>query len=344
LLSFLDLANYRIEKGHFNELILADFFLLMVAVAQWFVFKVESRSHPAGSNNSIYSNGDFSLRKDNPHYDYVAEQKTFVDYIKIAVFSYGHWLTLVTCLAAGLGGTSLFALGYLVLTFWILWQGNNLYTMRNYKRTLSRWYILCAYNVTAMLWKISLQIIGCVFARDMDQWDGSMGCIIRQLFSIVCVDRDSVRRLYGDTYTDGCDVEIRETKIGLDLLAFAFIIFQLRVLHSYLFQYCIIDIRCEIVQASRGAILINQLVEKQMLEQHSHQQKLFREIKDRMAEIRVRYEKQQFKSNVSYFVPETYAQGKCIKRVFVCIVLLLIVVNQVEIVFVSRNLFPIRLL
>jgi hypothetical protein len=47
-----------------------------------------------------------------------------------------------------------------------------------------------------MLWKISLQIIGCVFAKDMDQWDGNLGCIIRQLFSIVCVDGASVKRLY----------------------------------------------------------------------------------------------------------------------------------------------------
>lgn len=68
LLSFLDLANYRIEKGHFNDLILADFLLLMVVAAQWVVFKVESKSHPAGNNQSIYSNGNFTLRKDNPHY------------------------------------------------------------------------------------------------------------------------------------------------------------------------------------------------------------------------------------------------------------------------------------
>lgn len=88
----------------------------------------------------------------------------------------------------------------------------------------------------------------------MDQWDGNLGCIIRQLFSIVCVDEASVKRLYKNV--DICDVEIRETKIGLDLLAFAFIIFQLRALHSYFFQYCIIDIRCEIIQV--GSFQLNQ--------------------------------------------------------------------------------------
>ncbi|KAI6176379.1 Piezo-type mechanosensitive ion channel component [Aphelenchoides bicaudatus] len=308
-LSFLDLANYRANKDHFSNLIIADFLLLMVAAAQWLVFKVESKNHPAGSNNSIYSNGDFTLRKENPHFDYIAEQKSFVDYIKIVLFHYGHWVTLIMVLTAGLGGTSLFALGYLVLAFWMLWQGTNLYTMRNYKRTLSRWYILCAYNVMAMLWKVSLQIIGCVFARDMDSWDSGLGCIIRQLFSIVCVDEASVSRLYGGK-PDKCSVEIIETKIGLDLLAFAMIVFQLRVLHSYLFQYCVIDIRCEIIQASRGAILINQLIEKQMNEQNDQQQKLFKEIKKRMVDIRKNYEDQQRKSEISYFVPETYAQGK----------------------------------
>lgn len=64
------------------------------------------------------------------------------------------------------------------------------------------------------------------------------------------MDEASAKRLYDDN-VDGCDVEIIETKIGLDWLAFALIIFQLRVLHSYLFQYVIIDIRCEIIQASR---------------------------------------------------------------------------------------------
>jgi hypothetical protein len=250
LLSFLDLANYRIERSHFDGLLMADFFLLMVVAAQSTVFGIESKTHPAGHNSSIYRNGDFTLRRNNPHYDFIAEQKSFIDYIKIAVFGYGHWLSLIMVLSAGLGGTSLFALGYLVLAFWMLWQGNNLYTMRNHKSTLSRWLILCAYTVIAMFWKVTLQIIGCIFAREMDEWSNNLGCIIRQLFSIVCVDTDSVTRLYFNK-KDKCDVGIQETKIGLDLLAFAFIVFQLRILHSYLFQHCIIDIRCEIIQSSR---------------------------------------------------------------------------------------------
>lgn len=71
---------------------------------------------------------------------------------------YGHWLTLVFVLVAGLGGQSLFSLGYLVFGFWMLWQGNNLYTIRNFKATLTKWTLVCAYNVLIMLWKVLLQV------------------------------------------------------------------------------------------------------------------------------------------------------------------------------------------
>lgn len=78
---------------------------------------------------------------------------------------YGHWLTLVAVLAAGLGSQMLFALGYLIFAFWILWQGNNLYTTHNFKASLSKWYILCGYNVLVMLWKVSLQVSTCAISE-----------------------------------------------------------------------------------------------------------------------------------------------------------------------------------
>jgi len=61
-------------------------------------------------------------------------------------------------LCAGLGGTSLFALGYVILAFWMLWEGNNLYTMHRYTKTLARWNTLAKYTVFIMLCKIFLQV------------------------------------------------------------------------------------------------------------------------------------------------------------------------------------------
>ncbi|KAI1733340.1 piezo non-specific cation channel, r-Ras-binding domain-containing protein [Ditylenchus destructor] len=147
-------------------------------------------------------------------------------------------------------------------------------------------------------------------------------CIIEQLLSIVCVNSMSKDNIKNYTYakpkfaSDQClnvlndpHVEL-ETKIGFDMLAFIFIILQLRVLHSYFFQRCMIEFRCEMIQAKRGAILINQLIEKEMREQNNHQNKKVEEIKARTKSIRDRYMEQQQRASMGAFIPETYGQAK----------------------------------
>lgn len=61
-------------------------------------------------------------------------------------------------LVAGLGGVSLFALGYIILAFWMLWKGNSLYLMVNYRRALARWRLLLYYTVFVMFCKVYLQV------------------------------------------------------------------------------------------------------------------------------------------------------------------------------------------
>lgn len=106
-----------------------------------------------------------------------------VDFVKMAVFHYGHWITLIASLIAGIGGTSLFALGecflsfsgslppstgYIVLTFWILWQGNNLYVMNaesnSFKSTLARWKTLLSYTTITLFCKVALQVSSSLFS------------------------------------------------------------------------------------------------------------------------------------------------------------------------------------
>uniref|UniRef100_A0AC35FYR8 Piezo-type mechanosensitive ion channel component n=1 Tax=Panagrolaimus sp. PS1159 TaxID=55785 RepID=A0AC35FYR8_9BILA len=306
LLKFLDLANYRHPPKHTTSLLVADFFLILIVASQELVFREERSSHPAGDNYSIYTSGDYTLRKNNPTYDFITDQKSFVDYFKVAIFMYGHWITLVMVLVAGLGGTSLFALGYLVLAFWMLWQGNNLYTMKDYRKTLSRWNFLLFYTIVVMFFKISLQVVGCVFLSPLNS---GAGCVVRQLLSIICVDENSCKALATlNTKSDNCIVDVKETRIGFDTMALCFLVFQLRILHSWYFQHCMIDFRCEIIQASRGALLINQLIEKEMKEQNVQQQAKFDEIRSRTAAIRKQYEEQQLKGAQSTFQAQTYGQ------------------------------------
>lgn len=59
----------------------------------------------------------------------------------------------------------------------------------------------------------------------------------------------------------------------------------------------------------RGAVLINQLIEKEMREQEEQQTNKIREIKSQTEAIRKRYEEQQKRSSSSAFTPQTYGQG-----------------------------------
>lgn len=58
----------------------------------------------------------------------------------------------------------------------------------------------------------------------------------------------------------------------------------------------------------RGAILTNQLIEKEMKEQNEQQSKRLEKIKERTAAIRKAHEEQYSEAGV--FVPETYSQGE----------------------------------
>lgn len=52
-------------------------------------------------------------------------------------------------------------------------------------------------------------------------------------------------------FDNTCTVQKSETQIGFDTFAFAFLIFQMRILHSWYFQHCMLDYRSEAVLMNR---------------------------------------------------------------------------------------------
>ncbi|GMS96403.1 hypothetical protein PENTCL1PPCAC_18578 [Pristionchus entomophagus] len=295
---------------------ITDFMALVAVASQLYVFAEESDEHPAGDNKSIYVGRDIGILPDNPHYDYIAKQRSFVDYAKIFVFQYGHWVTLLMVLIAGLGGTSLFALGYIVLSLSMLWEGNNLYLMKNHRLTIFRWKLVLAYTAVVIMLKTALQLVGCSFSlADV--------CAVRQLFAMKCTCRNiRINNLDPNDLDTSkvCTVDENEANIGLDTFALAFIVFQMRILGSWYFQYVITEFRSEIVLANRGAVLSNQLIEKEMKEQEEQQSKKFDDIRDRTKAIRerfnFRYEQLQKDQDRSDIVdPDTYGAEYHKKRV-----------------------------
>uniref|UniRef100_A0A0N4Z9J9 Piezo-type mechanosensitive ion channel component n=1 Tax=Parastrongyloides trichosuri TaxID=131310 RepID=A0A0N4Z9J9_PARTI len=297
---FFDLAYY--DRPNVTKIIIFDFLLAFVVVRQLRVFRKENPSHPAGDNESIYKDQKYELCVNNPYRDFVFRQSSHVDYLKCFIFQYFHWISLIMVFVAGLGGTSLFALGYVVFAFTMLWKGNRLYCMENYRKTLKLWRGLIIYTVSAIICKVAVQFIGCALISS----SAKNLCFVRQLFSIVCVYN-------ADNDVDGgnvCLINVSEAKIGFDTICFAFLIFQKRILHSYFFQYCMVDFRSEMVLSDRGAILKNQLIEKQMNEQKNEEMKKLNEIKERTATIRKQYEQRQTQGDPSIFIPQNYGEAK----------------------------------
>ncbi|ULT94138.1 hypothetical protein L3Y34_003539 [Caenorhabditis briggsae] len=310
LLIILNLPIYG-EKWR-EALLVWDFFLLLLASCQLAVFRKEGED-----NESIYSDGHFVIKHENPHHDFIDTKKSYVDYFKSFIFHYGHWITLMATLAAGIAGTSLFALGYIIFTLTMLWSGNNLYVMnarlRSFEQTLKRWNILLGYNLLTILLKVCVQILGCVFL----QWFNKTGaagktlCILRQLFSVSCVVEKCTLIPGLDDFSKQCEVDQKESKIGYDIIALAFIIFQIRILHSWYFQHCMVEYRSEVILANRGAVLKNQLIEKEMKEQNEQQKAKFIDIQRRTEAIRERYQKQIERGSAERdFEPKTYGQAK----------------------------------
>lgn len=138
LFVWMYLPNFNREKSPSTLFLIGDFFVFLCASCQLYVFQIDS-----GPNAETYEGGDNcpieyrrkQKSKDseqseqfvNPVPNFITYTKSYLDMVKIFIFSYFHWVTLVIIFVAGFGRISAFAFGYLVAAFCLLWKGNDLY-------------------------------------------------------------------------------------------------------------------------------------------------------------------------------------------------------------------------
>ena len=111
--------------------IICDFIVLILVFRQILVFRIEyqyrdGNIYAGGSNESIIhlaENPDFV----NPVNDFIAYMRSWLDVFKKVVLLSFLWIALAAVFLAGANRINLFSVGYLIGSFWFLWQGNDIY-------------------------------------------------------------------------------------------------------------------------------------------------------------------------------------------------------------------------
>ncbi|XP_017768658.1 PREDICTED: piezo-type mechanosensitive ion channel component isoform X3 [Nicrophorus vespilloides] len=268
--------------------IMCDFILLLLVSRQALVFRIERRygdDYTGGSNDSIVHNAEdqnFTI----PIPDFVTYSRTYLDILKKAVFLPFMWITLAIVFLAGTNRVNLFSIGYLLGSFYFLWQGSDIY-LRQIPRIIQKWNVLISYNVAVITVKALLQLIGCIFIEYLE----ADCCWLIQLLGISCVRKFKIPGTNGAF--DGNDCTVPPEYIGLawDGACFACLVFQKRLFQSYSFFHIINDNKASAILATRGAELIEELRQKRMVEQEEEEKKIIEKIKMKMDKIKANQQK-----------------------------------------------------
>ncbi|KAL1124046.1 hypothetical protein AAG570_001816 [Ranatra chinensis] len=282
--------------------LLCDFIVLLFVCRQGVVFRIESRNgdteYPGGTNKSITQEAEQPDFR-NPTPDFISHIRSWLDVVKRVVLSAFIWVTLAIVFLAGTNRVNLFSLGYLIGAFIFLWQGNDFY-LRPINVILRWWNYLISYNVVVILLKAMLQILGCIFIKDMKEH----ACWAVQLLGIACIKKFSDTTAARDPIE--CSVPRGDVGLAWDGFCFGFLILQRRLFNSYYFFHIIDEAKAMAILASRGAELIEELSHKQILEQQEAERKILEKIKYKMDRIKASQQKVQV---ASYKEPSSHYVG-----------------------------------
>ncbi|KRY90605.1 Piezo-type mechanosensitive ion channel component 1 [Trichinella pseudospiralis] len=144
LIQWLYLPDFK-HRPHVSFLI-TDVAVFFFSICQLYAFRIERKravkllvskrtNHPVIDDNepASWSFVNASLNCSENELDgqripdFITKCSSALDVVKIVIFQYFHWLTLLAVLAAGVGGISAFTFGYLMAAFCFLWKGNDIF-------------------------------------------------------------------------------------------------------------------------------------------------------------------------------------------------------------------------
>ncbi|XP_061661347.1 piezo-type mechanosensitive ion channel component 2-like isoform X2 [Syngnathoides biaculeatus] len=174
--------------------------------------------------------------------------RSYLDMMKIIIFSYMFWFVLTIIFITGTTRISIFCMGYLVACFYFLLVGGDL-LLKPVGSILVYWDCLIGYNVFVITMKNILSILACGFIKSLV----ANHCWLVQLFSLACTIRGYAKP--EQQSSKQCELPSDEAGIIWDGVCFCFLLLQRRVFRSHYFLYVVLDLQNTQLLASRGAEL-----------------------------------------------------------------------------------------
>uniref|UniRef100_A0A1I8AVS2 Piezo_RRas_bdg domain-containing protein n=1 Tax=Steinernema glaseri TaxID=37863 RepID=A0A1I8AVS2_9BILA len=231
-------------------IIIADFVFLLLVFRQNEIFS-RPADHPGGDNTpmtEIVSKAFANQIEIPPIYeDFISRKQNFISYLHSAVFLYCHWVTLIVVLVAGIDGGSVFAFGYLMAAFTILWKGTDLYSTNSFTLAMKPWKWLIVYNLVVLFIKM-------LYINTVCQFGQTLPCWMSKILNIYC---------QGSADKSATICAASPTSVVYDIVCFVFLLFQQRIFNSWYFQHVIMDYRADRILGSRGAEILLEMEERE---------------------------------------------------------------------------------
>ncbi|TRY98064.1 hypothetical protein DNTS_004436, partial [Danionella cerebrum] len=255
--------------------LLYDFLLLLCASLQARVFEEENLEPVkllAGDNEEMYEHPDeealsrhipvpdflhcrsgLNLRSSHPSILSSSAMtrplslcgRSYLDMLKVCVFSFLFWLVLTVLFITGTTRISIFCMGYLLFCFFFLIFGGEL-LMKPVRSILRYWDCLIAYNIFVITMKNILSIAACGYIKALVL----NHCWLIQLFSLACTIK-GYSKPEQPAHQKQCELPNDEAGIIWDSVCFAFLLLQRRAFNSCYHKHTVQHIRSSLLLASR---------------------------------------------------------------------------------------------
>ncbi|KAK5599952.1 hypothetical protein CRENBAI_012981 [Crenichthys baileyi] len=256
-----------------------DHLLLLCSSLQWQVFVEENRAVVrllAGDNVEISRSLDPCSFNQFIPVDNFLHCRSYLDMVKVFVFSYFFWLVLCLIFITGTTRINIFCLGYLVACFYFMLFGGSV-LMQPVRYILRLWDWLIAYTCFVITMKNVLSLGACAYLDSLLK----NSCWLIQAFSMFC----TIKGYDVPDPTDECELPEGEAGIVWDAICFTVLLAQRRVFLSYYFLYVVSDLKSTKILASRGAELFEAKVKKQVAARLKMEQKSVEALKRQMEKI-----------------------------------------------------------